>query len=156
MKYEEAKKLPKGGVHVVLAYSYSFYFFGLLLGMILDFIFPIKIFDDFISAPLGMALIIFATLLIFWAQHTSRNLKTETLTVDSFCKGPYCYTRGPTHLGLGLLIFGFGILTNTMFISLLAIVAYVVTRLTFLNKEESMLAKKYGAVYLAYKKKVRL
>jgi protein-S-isoprenylcysteine O-methyltransferase Ste14 len=145
----------KYNIHKVLAHSYTVFFLLFLVGVSLDMIFRLKIFSSPAMAPLGSIIIIFATVLIFWAQMTSRNLKKENLTRESFCKGPYCYTRSPTHWGLFLLILGFGIITNALFVILSSIISFIVTKLIFLKKEEEILAEKYGAPYLEYKKSVR-
>jgi len=143
-------------VHRILAHSYSVYFLFFLAGVFLDMIFPLKIFSSDILLPSGAALLVFATLLIFWAQHTSRNLKIKDLTKETFCRGPYCYTRSPTHWGLFLLLLGFGIITNAVFVVLFTILAFIITRFTFLKKEEEALAEKYGSPYTEYRKSVKL
>ena len=68
----------KDKVHIVLAHSYSVYFLLFLAGVFLDLIFNLKIFNFPFMMPLGVVLILLATLLIFWAQRTSRNLNKET------------------------------------------------------------------------------
>jgi protein-S-isoprenylcysteine O-methyltransferase Ste14 len=105
--------------------------------------------------PVGGSIIIFASLVIFWAQHTSRKLKKENMTKETFCKGPYCYTRSPTHWGLFFLMLGFGIVINGAFVVLTTCISLLVSRRIFLEKEERILAEKYGAPYLEYKKAVR-
>lgn len=145
----------RNNVHIVLAYSYSIYLLLFLLGIFFDLVFGFKILNLPLLAPIGMALILLATGLIYWAQRTSRNLKIENLKKESFCKGPYCLTRTPTHWGLFLLILGFGLTINALFIIIFAIVSFVFTKLTYIKKEEKMLEKKYGAPYLEYKKSVK-
>jgi len=71
----ENPKYHKPSVHKVLAHSYAMYFILFLIGVSLDLMFRFKIFKTSVMVPTGASLIIFATLLIFWAQHTSRNLK---------------------------------------------------------------------------------
>lgn len=143
-------------VHKVLAHSYSVFFLMFLLGVTLDLIFKLKIFNYSLSAPLGLTFLILATLLIVWAQKTSRNLDKKTLTKETFLKGPYSFTRSPTHWGLFLLMFGFGLITNAFFVVLASLIALLLTRLVFLREEEKILAAKYGEPYLAYKNLVRL
>lgn len=145
----------KYSVHKVLAHSYTVFFLLFLVGVSFDMIFRLKIFSGPAMAPVGISIIIFATLLVFWAQMTSRNLNKENITKESFYKGPYCYTRSPTHWGLFLLILGFGIITNALFVILSSLISFIVTKLIFLKKEEEILTEKYGAPYLEYKKAVR-
>ena len=71
-------------------------------------------------------------------------------------KGPYKYSRSPTHWGLSMLMFGFGITVNAFFIVITTIISYLVAKYTFLKKEEKLLARKYGEPYKEYKKSVGL
>ena len=142
-------------VHKILAHSYSLFFLFFLLGVTLDFIYPIRPWKPEIMAPLGLVFIIWATYLVYWAQKTSRNLAKNNLAMESFCKGPYCYTRTPTHWGLFFLLLGFGFISGTLFVILFTLLAILISRLTFIRKQEKMLALKYGAPYLEYKKMVR-
>ena len=85
---QTVKTSINNGVHAVLARSYSFYFFGFLLGIIFDFYFPNKPFNESISTPLGMIFIILASYLILWAQKTSRHLKKgDTLNHSNIKRG---------------------------------------------------------------------
>ena len=146
----------KYAVHHVLAHSYYFYFLLFLLGFFLDFLFPVKIFKTSIMAPIGLVLVVLATFLIFWAQKTSHGLrKIAKIQVEHFCRGPYCYTRSPTHLGLFLLTFGFGLIINAFFVVLATVITFFINRFTFLRKQEKILADKYGDPYLEYKKIVK-
>jgi len=147
---------PKHEVHGILAHSYLVYFFILIIGVVLDLSFPDKIFNKAIMMPTGFLMLVLATLVIFWAQHTSRKLEiTDTITKETFCKGPYCYTRTPTHWGLFLLALGFGFILNALFVIILTIISFVITKLFFLKKQESILEDKYGKPYLDYKKIVK-
>ncbi|MDQ3075777.1 MAG: hypothetical protein M3Q34_01465 [bacterium] len=146
----------KHKVHGVLAHSYLVYFIILIIGVVLDLSFQDKIFRTAIMMPTGFLMLLTASMIIFWAQHTSRNLdQVKTVTKETFCKGPYCYTRTPTHWGLFLLILGFGFILNALFVIVLTIISFVITKLFFLNKHESILEDKYGKPYLEYKKQVK-
>jgi protein-S-isoprenylcysteine O-methyltransferase Ste14 len=149
------KIFQRSKVHQVLAYSYSVQFVLFLIGVYLDLIFKFKIFASPIMAPVGVIFLMLASFLILWAQKASRDLNIENLTKESFCQGPYRYTRSPTHWGLFLLMLGFGMITNALFVILFTFVAFIVSRFIFLEKQEDMLAEKYGAPYLEYQKMVR-
>lgn len=145
----------KDKVHKILAHSYTVFFLFFLAGVFLDLIFNLKLLDFSFLAPVGAIFIIFASLIIFWAQKTSRNLKKEILTKETFYKGPYRFSRAPTHWGLFFLMLGFGIMTGAFFIIISTIFSFIFTKLVYLNKEEAILEKKYGAPYLEYKKMVK-
>ncbi len=145
----------KNRVHKVLAHSYLFYFFAFLFAFLLDFAFPLKIFGKAYPV-LGTALIFAGTLLIAWAQVTSHKLKKDGITKEAFFQGPYRYTRGPTNFGIFAALLGFGIMINSAFIFVVSIISFLITRFTFIRKEEKILAEKYGEPYLEYKKSVKL
>jgi len=145
----------KNKVHRILAHSYLVQFVLFLIGIYLDFVFKLKIPTDPMMVPAGIVILVFGSLLIFWAQKTSRDLKTENLSKETFYHGPYCYTRSPTHWGLFFLMFGFGIMINVPFVILFAVISFIIAKLIFLDQEEKILAEKYGTPYLEYKKMVR-
>jgi len=152
----DLKIQPKDKVHQILVHSYSFYFLMFLLGIFFDFIFKIKIFNNLVAVPAGTLLLVLATFLIYWAQKTSRNLKKETLTKETFSQGPYSITRSPTHWGLFFLMLGFGFTINAVFLVLSSLISLLITRVVFLKREEALLEAKYGDPYLEYKKTVKI
>ncbi len=145
----------KGSVHKVLAHSYTVYFIFFIAGISLDLFFNFKVSGNFLMAPVGALFLILGTALIVWAQKTSRHLKKDEITKDTFYKGPYKYTRGPTHWGLFFLMIGFGMIIDAFFVIIFAFVSYVFAKYTFLDKQEKILEEKYGAPYRAYKKIVK-
>ncbi len=156
-KEASGKKSPHSNiVHRILVHSYTIYFVLLLIGVYLDFTFPLEIFSNSIAVPAGVGLLVLATFLILWAQKSSLDMKAEHVTKETFCKGPYCYTRHPTHWGLFFLMLGFGIIANAVFVILFTFIAFLVTRSVFLPQQETALEHKYGAPYLEYKQSVEL
>ncbi len=142
-------------VHRVLAHSYLVYLLFLLLGVALDVIFHIHAFESYFTIPAGFLILFFATILIMWAQNTSRNLKIDNVTKETFLHGPYCYTRSPTHYGLFLLMLGFGLIANAFFVIMFTIVSLLITKFFFLKKEEDLLEEKYGNPYREYREAVK-
>jgi len=125
----------------------------------LNIIFNVPIFNSPALAPFGFTILILATVLIVWAQGTTRNFKkdsTHTINKETFRKGPYRYIKDPTHLGLLLAMLSFGIIINSFFIVLFALILFVLDRFLFLDKQDKILTEKYGAPYLEYKKSVKL
>jgi len=151
-----ANPLHPAHVHHVLARSYSVYFLLFLAGVTLDLIFDLEIFTGVLPAVLGLLLLGLGTILIMWAQNTSRRLHKDEVTKESFLKGPYCYTRSPTHWGLFFLMLGFGLVINALFVAISSVLAFVITKLVYIKRQEDALARKYGAPYLEYKKLVKI
>jgi protein-S-isoprenylcysteine O-methyltransferase Ste14 len=148
-------------VHTVLGHSYLVYFASLILGMLIDLKWALH-FDLPALIPLGYALLFLGPALIIWAQHTSNVLaarqlieQKDTRTHDFF-KGPYMFTRSPTHLGLFTMIIGLGFIFNSFAIVSTTLLAFVLTKIFFLRKEEELLSEKYGQEYEDYKAKVQL
>jgi protein-S-isoprenylcysteine O-methyltransferase Ste14 len=143
-------------VHYVLSHSYLMFFIAVMLGMILDYFFPIQIIPREYSL-VGIMFMVFGSLLVYWAQSTSRASKVEmeTLGTREFARGPYKYSRNPTHIGLAIVTLGFGIIMQSFFIILLLVIVYTLSKLVYLRKQEKILEAKYGETYTTYKKKVR-
>lgn len=146
----------KPSVHRILAHSYASVFMFFLVGVCLDLFLSLKIFKSEQVITWGFVFLALGTFLIIWAQKTSRSLNKEIISKETFVHGPYKYTRSPTHWGLFLAILGFGMVINAFFVVLLSFISFIFTKLTFLNAEEKLLATKYGAPYLEYKKSVRI
>ena len=146
----------KERVHTVLAHSYVVYFIFLLISVWLDSIFDFKIFSDTFMTPVGILMLIFASVLIISAQKTGHDFrKIKEKKTEHFCRGPYCYTRIPTQWGLFFLMLGFGIVMNAFFVIIFSIVSFLIARFVFIEKQEKILTEKYGAPYTEYKKLVR-
>ena len=145
----------KNKVHQILARSYSVHFLFFLMGVCLDLIFNFKVFNSSFMVPFGILFLMFGTFLILWAQKTSRNLQKENISLETFYRGPYRFTRTPTNFGLFFLLLGFGMIINAFFVILTTFISFIIGKFIFLNKQEKILALKYGAPYLEYKKLVK-
>ncbi|TSC77962.1 MAG: Uncharacterized protein G01um101424_96 [Parcubacteria group bacterium Gr01-1014_24] len=152
----ETENKYKHSVHKVLAHSYSTYFVLFLIGVFLDMLFQFKIFTDSIMMPVGFFFVVLASIIILWAQKTGHDFrKIKEKKIEHFYRGPYCYTRSPTHWGLFFLMLGFGIIANAFFVVLFTLISFIITKFVFLNKQERILAEKYGTAYIEYKKSVK-
>ena len=147
--------LEESHIHRVLAHSYSMYFILFLVGICFDSVSHFRVFNNFWIISVGILFLAFGTFLILWAQKTSRNLKKENISKESFTKGPYRFTRTPTNFGLFFLMFGFGMVANASFVILFACISFILAKMVFLNIQEKILAEKYGTPYLEYQKMVK-
>ena len=152
----EVSTHPKHAIHRTLAHSYVFYFVFFLLGVVLDIIFKIQIFETSIMLPIGFAMIIFATIIIFWAQLSSLSLFGKEVTNEHFHKGPYHYIQHPTHWGLFFMMLGFGFMVNGLFIIITTAVSHFLAKLTLIRKYESIMLQHFGATYEEYKKSMKI
>ena len=155
----EAKDTRSGVVHVVLVYVYTIFFVSIILGISFDLIFKLDLLANFEHSYFGLVIIIFGTMLIYLAQEASSRsskIRTEENSVDGFAFGPYKLFRHPTYLGVFLMVLGFGIIIKSAFSILFILITYLIVKLVFVKKEERILEKKYGQIYLDYKKKVKM
>ncbi|MBP6912475.1 MAG: hypothetical protein KBB86_00910 [Candidatus Pacebacteria bacterium] len=149
----------KNTVHGILGESYMVYVVCLVAGVFMHSLFDI----DLISQNLqyfGVFCMVFSPLLISSAQRASRRFKQvhaeREVGPSDFMHGPYKYLQSPTHMGIFLLSIGFSIVMNSAMLVVATFVAYLITHLIFLPKEQEVLKRKYGATYEAYLKKVKL
>ena len=148
-------------VHVVLGHSYLVYFASLIVGLIVDTIWPNHMTASFLI-PIGFICLFLGPALIVWAQYTSHQLAVKQVTTNNatrthdFYKGPYMFTRSPTHFGLFIMVIGVGFVFGSIAIIATTLIAFILTRTLFLSKEEAILEEKYGDEYREYKEKVRL
>lgn len=156
MNENQAPNLKNKSVHKVLVHSYFTTLVFFLLGAGLDIIFGLKILDTGLIAPAGLLFLVAGTALIVWAQYSSHKFNKENLNPDSFRRGPYRYTRNPTYWGLFLVLIGFGLVWNAVFVIAFTVISLFVTKTIFLKQEEEILAGKYGEAYLEYKKSVHI
>ncbi len=154
----EAKKQSQSAnkIHHVLAHSYAVSFILFLTGFCLDITFKVDIFTNPLLVPLGSIILILGSCLILWAQRTSRTMKKDNINKTTFLKGPYRYSRSPTHFGLFLLIVGFGLMINAPFVIISTCISFIISKFFFLAEEEKVLEKKYGSHYTEYKKSVHI
>ncbi len=157
-----SKNLEKAGIHGILAYSYSVYFMAFIFGMLLHFLIPGDVIENPNSQFFGFWLLVIGTVLIVWAQSTSasthkqRESNRDGNIVHHFKKGPYVFSRVPTHLGLLLALIGFALTVNSMFLIILSAIAFIITKNIILPKHEILLEQKYGSSYTEYRKSVKL
>ncbi len=147
-------------VHTVLGHSYLVYFVTLLFGLLIDTKWTVRFSVPYLP-PIGFVLLFVGPALILWAQYTSHKLavkqivKNPETSVHDFIRGPYMFTRSPTHLGLFLMIIGLGFLFNSVSIVTTTLLAFLITKTIFLTKEEKLLEEKYGEEYQKYKEQVK-
>ena len=148
----------KGIVHVLLFHSYSIYFFAIILGVVCDIIFPFRIFHGIVYEYIGIAFIAIGSILVYWAQYITRSVGKSVSVerdVNFFLHGPYKYTRNPTNLGLTLAVLGLGLIMSSFFSIVFVSAAYIISKIFFIKKQDSILEERYGNTFDDYRKKVK-
>jgi len=154
----ETEKIQGSMVHFILLHSYLIFLFAVIIGSFLDPLINRKMFSDSIYQIIGVIMLFFSSILIYWAQRVSSNYQQRTKKDNSkshFEFGPYKYLRNPTHFGLFIMTLGFSFIINSFFSVILTIIAHAITKTFFVRKEEKILEEKYGETYVEYKKKVK-
>jgi protein-S-isoprenylcysteine O-methyltransferase Ste14 len=97
--------------------------------------------------------------LAIWAIVTIRRAGTQidinkptTAIVEN---GPYRLTRNPIYLGIVLGQTGIAIDFDNLWVLAMLVPFYIVIRRGVVAREEAYLERKFGAVYLGYKSRVR-
>lgn len=156
--YFEHGKVRPGKVHFVLSHSYVLFLVAVISGFILDIFVNIPILNNMLSKYIGIFFILLGSILIYWAQNTSAGLQKELkpkAEASDFAHGPYKYSRNPTHIGLTIMILGLALILNSFWSVVFLIVVSIISKFFYLSKEEELLEKRYGQIYLDYKKKVK-
>lgn len=158
MSMDEMQK--KNTISHLSSYSTIVFAFALMISVLLDVVYPLKFLSEPWNRYLGLAVVVLGTLIVFWAENIGRKYshkrkKGEITDVSHISKGVYSYTRNPKYVGLGVLLIGLGIILNSVFVTLSAFVSILVIHFFFLHKEEELLAKRHGAIYHEYEKKVK-
>lgn len=159
---KNSKITTLGQVHIILSHSYSVFMFFLIASIIIDAfvkkqLFSVDVYYNY-TQYISCLLIFIGSCLIYWAQISSSKSKKEMILNNEdrkFTNGPYKYSRNPTHIGLLFMTIGFGMLLNSVVVTTVMILAFIVTKIVFIKKEENVLLQNYGKVYENYKKKVR-
>lgn len=148
-------------VHHVLAQSYFLFFVAVLVGIFLDVLFKVPVSSEHPPVTIGILFLMIGTLFIFWAQTTSRRgtkerQEAETISHEHFARGPYKYFKSPTHVGLTLLVLGYGLISNALCVILTTFIFALISNRVYIKKEEKILEARYGKSYTDYKNKVKL
>lgn len=133
---------------------------AVVVGLGLDWLQPLP----FLPAALprtwiGGGLLLLGFLLVLWAFRTMRRAGTRVEpykpTTAIVERGPFGFSRNPIYSGMLLGLVGVAIACNTLWLLLMLLPFYLVIRFGVIAREEAYLARKFGAVYLGYKSRVR-
>ncbi len=135
------------------------YFVGLLLGLLLHYVYPVRFLPAAISVWFGVVLIlvsafiVLSALLAFRRVGTSPDVHKPTTAIST--DGIYRWSRNPMYVSLTLLYLGIATWVNSLWILLLLAPVLVVVDRGVIRREERYLEKKFGDEYLRYKSQVR-
>ena len=110
-------------------------------------------------AWVGGGLFAVGFVLAIWAIVTIRKagtrVETNKPTTTIVANGPYRFTRNPIYIGMFLGQIGLAIGLDNLWVLATLVPFYLVIRYGVIAREETYLERKFGAVYLGYKSRVR-
>ena len=131
----------------------------LVVGLLLNRVFPRPFLPAGVARPLGMTLI--GLSFLFWppAIMAMRRRQTSVLpdvpTTAIVTDGPFRYSRNPIYLSFTLLYAGIASFRNALWAIALLPAVLRVMRQGVIEREERYLARKFGAEYVRYTRQVR-
>lgn len=130
-----------------------------LFGMLIHWRFPMQLLPPLYANLLGWTLIILAILLMLAGVRALRAADTALnpygSTTAIVTAGPYRYSRNPLYLSLTLLYLGTAGAVNSPWPIVTLPVALFIMYFGVIFREEHYLERKFGEVYLQYKRRVR-
>src|SRR5271165_5109788 len=99
----------------------------------------------------GLALAIWAIITI---RKAGTRVEANKPTTAIVANGPYQFTRNPIYIGMLLGQAGLAIGFDNFWVFAMLVPFYLVIRYGVIAREETYLARKFGAVYLVYKSRV--
>ncbi len=143
----------------VIALPPLIYGTSLLLGIVIQLMFPISFLPGRVGVLLGVLLILFSIFIVGSAIRALGRAKTtfdvHQPTVAIVTDGAFRYSRNPMYLSLTLLYLGLTSLVNSLWMLLLVMPLMVVMQRGVVKREEQYLEGKFGDEYLRYKMRVR-
>ncbi len=143
----------------VIALPPLIYGASLLLGIVIQLMFPISFLPGSVGVWLGVLLILLSILIVGSAFRALGRAKTpfdvHQPTVAIVTDGAFRYSRNPMYLSLTLLYLGLTSLINSLWMLLLVMPLLVVMQRGVVEREEQYLEAKFGEEYLRYKMRVR-
>jgi len=137
----------------------TYFHLGILLIILIHFIFPIKKIIFYPYNLIGILLIFLGIILNVWAWLPFTKYKTTQnpfKTPNKFVtKGIYKITRNPMYLGMFLILLGIAVLLGSLTPFIFPIAFFVIIEILFIPVEEKNMEKQFRKQYLGYKNKVR-
>jgi len=136
----------------------NYFYLGIILIIILYFLFPSFNIIKYPYNLLGAIFIIFGFFLISWTYLLFKKYKTPEKFEKSIflvTQGPYKFSRNPMYLGAVIFLIGLAALFQNILGFISPILFFLIMHFMFIPYEEKKTEKDLGKKYLSYKKKVR-
>ena len=143
----------------VIAHPPLIYLLALIAGVALDAAWPLPLLDNVLQFWIGGGVIAVSLVIAISAfltfHRVGTSVPTNTPTTALAMTGPYRYSRNPIYVALSLLYAGIAIAADNVLMLALLVPVLLIMNYGVVIREERYLARKFGADYLDYKKRVR-
>ena len=142
-------------IHPPVAWALTF-----VAGLGVNWFYPLQFVPTSVPrASVGSGVFAVGFVLAIWAIVTIRKagtrVETNKPTTTIVVIGPYRFTRNPIYIGMFLGQTGLAIGFDNLWVLATLVPFYLVIRYGVIAREEVYLERKFGAVYLGYKSRVR-
>ena len=135
------------------------YLGAIVLGLLLQFAWPVRLVPRAVSGPLGGTAVLVAVALFLSAVRTFRTVGTPVPgnrpTTTIVRTGPYRYSRNPIYLSFSLLQVGVACWVNSLWLLVTLMPAVALMSCMVIPREEHYLESRFPSDYLPYKAAVR-
>jgi len=135
------------------------YLGAIILGLLLNFAWPVRLVSALLSVPLGATLVLVAVALFIYAVRTFRSAGTPVPgnrpTTTIVRTGPYRCSRNPIYLSFSLLQLGVAFWVNSLWLLITLIPAVTLMSFVVIPREEQYLESRFPSYYLPYRASVR-
>ena len=131
----------------------------LVIGLLLDYVWPAGVAPDGVRYPSGIALFALGGAIFAFALRQLRkagtSLEPRKPTTAVVTGGPYRLSRNPIYVALSLAYLGLAVAADSPWAAALLVPALAVMHYGVIAREERYLEGKFGDEYLRYKASVR-
>jgi len=135
------------------------YLTSILLGVVLQRLWPIGVASQNARLALGISLLVVSAGLFGWALaalvRAGTGIRPHEPTTALVTTGPYRYSRNPIYLAFTLFQAGIGVAVNSAWVLGLLIPTVALIIFQVIAREERYLERRIGAPYLRYQASVR-
>lgn len=143
----------------VIAHPPIIYFWAIVAGIALRYVWPLPVGKFGFIPPIGIALMVLAVVLFVWAvsqfPKVGTPIPTNRPTTALVKTGPYRWGRNPIYVSFTLLHLGLALCTNNAWLLVTLVPAVLLIRFGVIAREERYLERRLGKEYSEYTRTVR-
>jgi protein-S-isoprenylcysteine O-methyltransferase Ste14 len=143
----------------VIAWPPVLYIGGLLLGLVVHFLWPIQPLGPWLARVGGVLLLVAGGAFGFWAErtmtHAGTSFRPDRPATTLVTWGPFRYTRNPLYVSATAIYLGVTLLVNALAPFLVLPFLLALLHWGVIRREEYYLEQKFGDTYRDYRLRVR-